>query len=61
MTLPIDTALKHLIKCIELYKSINMTVPIEEIMLDLARQHRVNVLDLKWSYYDYKSGLITLE
>ena len=60
MTLPIDTALKHLLMCVELYKSINMIVPIEEIIVDLAREHRVNAADLKWSYTDYKAGLITL-
>ena len=57
---PIDTALTHLLMCIDMYKAINMPPPVQEIILDLAREHRVNSLDLKWSYHDYKAGLITL-
>ena len=60
MTCPIDTALIQLLMSIEIYKSINMTPPVQEIIIDLAREHRVNSLDLKWSYHDYKAGLITL-
>ena len=60
MTHPIDTALTHLLLCIEMYNAINMTPPIQEIIIDLAREHKVNSLDLKWSYHDYKAGLITL-
>jgi hypothetical protein len=60
MTHPIDTALIQLLMSIEIYKSINMTPPVQEIIIDLAREHRVNSLDLKWSYHDYKAGLITL-
>ena len=60
MICPIDTALIQLLMSIEIYKSINMTPPVQEIIIDLAREHRVNSLDLKWSYHDYKAGLITL-
>ena len=60
MICPIDTALIQLLMSIEIYKSINMTPPVQEIIVDLAREHRINSLDLKWSYHDYKAGLITL-
>ena len=60
MIYPIDTALIQLLRSIEIYKSINMTPPVQEIIIDLAREHRINSLDLKWSYHDYKAGLITL-
>ena len=55
MICPIDTALIQLLMSIEIYKSINMTPPVQEIIIDLAREHRVNSLDLKWSYHDYKA------
>ena len=60
MIYPIDTALIQLLRSIEIYKSINMTPPVQEIIISLAREHRINSLDLKWSYHDYKAGLITL-
>ena len=60
MTHPIDTALTHLLLCIEMYDAINMIVPLHELVHDLAREHRVNALDLEWSYHDYKKGLIDL-
>jgi len=59
-THPIDTALTHLLLCIEMYNKLNMTPDIQELVLDLAKKHKVSALDLEWSYRDYTIGLIKL-
>ena len=57
---PIDTALTHLLLCIEMYNALNMAPPIQELVLDLAKEHKVSALDLEWSYRDHSIGLIKL-
>ena len=57
---PLDTALTHLLLCIDMYNAIKMVPPIQELVVDLAREHKVSALDLEWSYRDYTVNLITL-
>lgn len=57
-----DMALTELITAVSIYENdLKRKAPTKELAKDIAEEYEVNYMDLLWTYYDYKAGLVEIK